>query len=226
MNQVEENRMSMAYAAIQVLDQNTLIWNGVAAMVQAHTEFKTNLTALEGAVAKQVADIKGHAKDKAAAEEKMIAKTLAVAGSVMAFATVNGDNGLAESMNISRSELNRYRDSVVAQRCQTVHDAANANIAALAAFGVLPADVTALQGLIDTYVALIPQPRNMITARKGATAEIGALVRDTMKLLNRRIDRLMVQFSFSNPEFVKQYFDARIIIDQHGQKDNNEAVAA
>jgi len=210
MNQVEENRMSMAYAAIQVLDQNTLIWNGVAAMVQAHTEFKTNLTALEGAVAKQVADIKGHAKDKAAAEEKMIAKTLAVAGSVMAFATVNGDNGLAESMNISRSELNRYRDSVVA----------------LAAFGVLPADVTALQGLIDTYVALIPQPRNMITARKGATAEIGALVRDTMKLLNRRIDRLMVQFSFSNPEFVKQYFDARIIIDQHGQKDNNEAVAA
>lgn len=226
MNQVQENRMSMAYAAIQVLDQNTLIWNGVPAMVQAHTEFKANLTALEGAVAKQVADIKGHAKDKAAAEEKMIIKALAMAGSVMAFATVNNDNGLADSMDITPSELNRYRDSVVAQRCQTVHDAANTNIVALAAFGILPADVTALQALIDGYVALIPQPRNMITARKGATAEIGALVRDTMKLLTRRIDRLIKQFNFSNPEFVKQYFDARIIIDQHGQKDTSEAVAA
>ena len=226
MNQVQENRMSMAYAAIQVLDQNTLIWNGVPAMVQVHTEFKANLTALEGAVAKQVADIKGHAKDKAAAEEKMIIKALAMAGSVMAFATVNNDNGLADSMDITPSELNRYRDSVVAQRCQTVHDAANTNIVALAAFGILPADVTALQTLIDTYVALIPQPRNMITARKGATAEIGALVRDTMKLLTRRIDRLIMQFNFSNPEFVKQYFDARIIIDQHGQKDEATPVAA
>lgn len=226
MNQVQENRMSMSYAAIQVLDQNTLIWNGVPAMVQAHTEFKANLSALEGAVAKQVADITGHAKDKAAAEEKMIAKTLAVAGSVMAFATVNEDNGLAESMDISPSELRRYRDSVVAQRCQTVCDAANANLAAVADFGVLPADATALQGLIDAYVALIPQPRNMITARKGATAEIGALVRDTMKLLNRRIDRLMMQFKFSHPEFVTQYFDARIIIDQHGQKDSEATPVA
>ena len=76
--------MSMAYAAIQVLDKNTLIWNGVPAMVQAHTEFKANLTALEGAVVKQVADIKGHAKDKAAAEEKMITKTLAMAGDTLA----------------------------------------------------------------------------------------------------------------------------------------------
>lgn len=226
MNQVQENRLSMAYAAAQVLDQNTLIWNGVPAMVDAHTEFKANLTALEEAVAKQVADIKGHAKDKAAAEEMMITKTLAMAGSVMAFATVNNDNGLAESMDISRSELNRYRDSVVAQRCQTVHDAADANIAALAAYGVLPADVTALQALIDTYIALIPQPRNMITARKGATAEIGALVRDTMKLLNRRVDRLMMQFNYSHPEFVKQYFDARIIIDQHGQKDDEATPVA
>lgn len=218
--------MSMAYAAIQVLDKNTLIWNGVPAMVQAHTEFKANLSALEGAVAKQVADITGHAKDKAAAEEKMIAKTLAVAGSVMAFATVNEDNGLAESMDISPSELRRYRDSVVAQRCQTVYDAANANIAALADFGVLPADTATLQGLINAYVALIAQPRNMITARKGATAEIGTLVRDTMKLLNRRIDRLMIQFKYSHPEFVSQYFDARIIIDQHGQKDSDATPVA
>ena len=47
-----------------------------------------------------------------------------------------------------------------------------------------------------------------------------------MKLLNRRIDRLIKQFNFSNPEFVKQYFDARIIIDQHGQKDEATPVAA
>jgi hypothetical protein len=218
--------MSMAYAVIKVLDENTVIWNGVPAMVQAHTEFQANLTALELTVNKQVADIKGHAKDKAAAEEKMIAKTLSVAGAVMALATVNGDNGLAEAMNLSPSELRRYRDSVVAQRCMGVHDAATANAAALVAYGIAAADIVDLKARIDAYVALIAQPRNMITARKGATAEIGALIRDTMKLLNKRLDRLMQQFAFSHKEFYTHYFDARIIIDQHGQKDGVEPVAA
>lgn len=216
----------MAYAAVQVLDQNTVIWNGVPAMVQAHTEFKANITAIELAVSKQVADITGHAKDKASAEDNMIAKTLSVAGSVMALATVNGDNGLAEAMNITPSELRRYRDSVVAQRCMGVHDAATLNAAALVDYGVSAADIIDLKARIDKYVSLIAQPRNMITARKGATAEIGALVRDTMKLLNNRIDRLMQQFSFSHKEFHAQYFDARIIIDQRGQKDGVEEKAA
>ncbi|MEO8591092.1 MAG: hypothetical protein ABI432_17060 [Flavobacteriales bacterium] len=226
MNQVQENRMSMAYAAMLVLDNNTGIWSVVPAMVQAHTEFKANLTALELAVNKQVADIKGHAKDKAAAEDSMIAKTLSVAGGVMALATVNGDNGLAEAMDLTPSELRRYRDSVVAQRCMGVHDAATANAAALVAYGITAADITDLKARIDTYVALIAQPRNMITARKGATAEIGALIRDTTKLLNNRLDRLMQQFAFSQKEFHKHYFDARIIIDQHGQKDQPAEKAA
>lgn len=226
MNQVQENRMSMAYATLQVLDQNTVIWNGVPAMVQVHTEFKANLTALELAVNKQVVDITGHTKDKAASEESMIAKTLSIAGGVMALATVNGDNGLAEAMNLTPSELRKYRDSVVAQRCMGVHDAATANAAALVAYGIAAADITDLKTRIDKYVALIAQPRNMITARKGATAEIGALLRDTMKLLNRRADRLMQQFAFSNKDFHKQYFDARIIIDQHGQKEASKEKAA
>lgn len=226
MNQVQENKMSMAYAVVQVLDQNTAIWNGVPAIQQAHTEFKANITATELAVSKQIADITGHAKDKAAAEDSMIAKTLSVAGAVMAFATVNGDNGLAEAMNLSPSELRRYRDSVVAQRCMGVHDAATQNATTLVDYGVSAADIADLKTRIDKYVSLIAQPRNRITARKGATAEIGALIRDTMKLLNNRMDRLMQQFAFSHKEFHKHYFDARIIIDQHGQKDVPKEKAA
>lgn len=216
----------MAYAVVQVLDENTALWNSVPAIVQAHTEFKANIAATEGALSKQVVDIKGHAKDKAAAEDKMIAKTLSLAGGVMAMATVNGDNGLAEAMNLSPSELRRYRDSVVAQRCMGVHDAATMNKAALVDYGIIDADITELKALIDRYVSLIAQPRNKITARKGATAEIGALIKDTMKLLNTRMDRLMQQFAFSQKEFHKHYFDARIIIDQHGQKDTVIEVAA
>ncbi|MEZ4789502.1 MAG: hypothetical protein R2811_05735 [Flavobacteriales bacterium] len=49
MNQVQENKMSMAYAAVQVLDENKTIWDGVPAMVQAHDGL-VNITATEQAV--------------------------------------------------------------------------------------------------------------------------------------------------------------------------------
>lgn len=226
MNQVQENRMSMAYATMKVMDDNAAIWNTVPAIVAAHAEFKANLTALEQAVSRQVKDIKGYTLDKLAAEDRMIAKTLSVAGSVMALATVNGDNGLAEAMNLSPSELRRYRDSVVAQRCMGVHDAAVTNAAALAPYGVAAGDITELKGLIDAYVAFIAVPRTMITARKGATAEIGALVRDTMKLLTNRMDRLMLQFMFSHKDYHRHYLNARIIVDLAGQKDAPKEAAA
>lgn len=216
----------MAYATMLVMDENAAIWNGVPAIVAAHVEFKANLTSLEQAVSRQVKDITGYTQDKTAAEDRMIAKTLSIGGSLMALATVNGDNGLAEAMNLSPTELRRYRDSVVAQRCMGVHDAAVSNAAALVAYGVTAADITELKALIDAYVAFIAVPRTLITARKGATAEIGALVRDTMKLLTNRMDRLMQQFAFSHKEFHRHYLDARIIVDLHGAKDApNEAAA-
>lgn len=92
----------------------------------------------------------------------------------------------------------------------------NANIASLAHYGVTAAEVTALQTLIDAYLVLVQQPRNVITARKGATSEIGLLVRDTQKLLTRRLDMLMRRFVVSAPKFYRQYTNARIIIDRVG----------
>lgn len=216
----------MAYATMKVMDDNAAIWNTVPAIVAAHTEFKANLTALEDAVNRQVKDIKGYTVDKVVAEDRMIAKTLSVAGSVMAFATVNGDNGLAGAMNLTPTELRRYRDSVVAQRCMGVHDAAVSDAAGLVAYGVAAADIAELKSLIDSYVDFIAVPRALITARKGATAEIGALVRDTMKLLTNRMDRLMHQLTFSHKEFHRHYLDARIIVDLTGQKDAPKEAAA
>lgn len=216
MKQYEENRLSMMYATRQVLDQNSGTWNTVPAFVAAKNEFNANIKAMEDSLALQLRDITGHTEAKAVAKDAMIAPTVLVAGGVMAWASFTGNEGLAEEMNVFPSELLKYRDSVVAQRCQYVSDAANANIASLADYGVTAADVTALQSRIDAYLVLVQQPRNVITARMGATSEIALLVRDTKKLLSRRLDMMMRQFIASAPEFYRQYTNARIIIDRGG----------
>ncbi|MBK7111740.1 MAG: hypothetical protein IPH60_04755 [Flavobacteriales bacterium] len=79
--------------------------------------------------------------------------------------------------------------------------------------GVTPAVLADLQTAIDTYVLAIAAACS-ITERKGATAEIRTLLKDTNKLLTKRLDALVTQFTWSKAEFVRGYFDVRINREQ------------
>jgi hypothetical protein len=219
MNQYQENRLSMFFSTQQVLADNNALWAGIPAMVNLTAEFDGNISTIRGLVERQVIDITGHTKDKAAAEDAMITSTLRIAGAAMAYAEDQDDQGLAEAMNIVPSELKRYRDSVVAERCQSVVTTVTPIIASLAPYGVMPADVTALQTAIDKYLDLVQKPRTMISNRKGATSELGMMIRDTMRLLDRRMDMLMRGFMTTQPGFHNAYTNARIIVDLGGQKE-------
>lgn len=218
MTDSQENRMSMFLSTQLVMQENNAKWNTIPALVAVNADFDANIAALKAAMVTQVKDLKGHTKDKRNAEDKMITLTLKMSGAVMAWAEVQGNQGLAEEMNLMQSELRSYRDAVVAERCTGVHDLALANLAALAGYGVVAADTTALKSAIDAYVALAALPRMLVNVRKSATSEIGLLIRDTMRLLTRRMDRLMRYFEVNDPTFFRTYTNARIIIDLGSQK--------
>lgn len=217
MNAQQEARMGMFYGTNNVLTDNNALWVGTPAMVSLVTEFRANIEAIENALEVQVKDITGHAKAKNVAVEAMIAKTLRVSGVAMAYAEATGNPGLAEEMNVVASELRGYRDAIVAQRCQGLHATATANLAALAGYGIVAADLTDLQAAIDAYLVLVAMPRTKIVVRSVKTNDLGVLIRDTGKLLDRRLDMLMRGFTVSQPDFYSQYTKARMIIDPASQ---------
>lgn len=208
--------MSMFYAVQRTLAEHNAVWSGTPAIVTAAGDLDGKIARLENALEVQVRDITGHAVDKAKAEESMIAETLDVAGKVRAYAVANANEALAEAMNISPSELRRYRDSVVAQRCQDVHDAANGVLASLVGYGVDAAKLLAFQALIDAYLAANTAPRLAITTRADATAAIDGLTRETLDLLNRQMDPLMQGYAVADPSFFRLYTNARVIVDLGG----------
>lgn len=217
MTDQQENRMNMFLATQLVMQENSAKWNTIPALVQAAADLDASILALKGAMGTQVRDLRGYTKDKRNAEEKMIQLTLQMGGAVMAWAEVTGNQGMAEEMNLMQSTLHSYRDAVVAERCQVVHDVALANMASLADYGLTVADTTALLAAITKYTELLSLPRMLVTVRKSTTSEIGFLVRDTMRLLSRRLDRLMRRYEFSDAPFHRTYTNARIIIDQGSQ---------
>lgn len=213
MNKGNENRMSMFYALLLVLEKHVTAWTGLVPFKNAHDEFKSNVGSLEGATQTQESSLKGVALDKRFKKEAMVKKTLEISQVLFAYAVDEGDLVLKAKVDYSRSDYMQVRDAVVAQTCQNIHSLASPLIASLAAYGLDAADLTEEQAAIDAYTATVGSPRAALTVRKGATAEINALVKDSMKILNNRMDKLMPEYEASHPAFFQEYFDARMIVD-------------
>ena len=214
-----EDRFTMFYAVNTCVDTHVAVWTPLVPYGTAVTAFKAKITEIEQEVETQGTELDGYAMDKGAKKESMVRAGLSVANKVFAFAEDTSATVLREKMDVSYSDLIAPRDAVVAQKCQGIHDEANAVIASLASYGVLPADLTALQGMIDKYELVISAPRTAITVRKGATEQIEQLVREGTTILTNRMDKLMADFKGTNPDFYQEYFDARIVVNTGAKKE-------
>ncbi len=216
MNKNSENKMTMYYAVVAACAKYEAEWTGSVPYKNAHDEFILNLRSIENASEKQELNMKGAALDKRFKSETMVQLTVEMGQKIFAYAEDQGDIVLREKANLSEHNLNTKRDAIIAQLCQGMSNLATGLGATLIPYGVAAADLTKLQSAIDAYVTVITAPRNATTVRKGATAEIAALMKDTMKILENRMDKLMPKFKASAPLFHQEYFDARIIVDASG----------
>lgn len=214
MNKQQEVKLNMYYTVQRALAEAEPQWTGIPAFNAAVAELNTNLEAIQGTVEKQVIDITGFARDKQQSLEQLIAVTLVVSRSTLAYATVQGDLVLAGKMRVGNVLLRRHNDAVVARHCQAVLDAVTAVAPALVDFGVTAQRLADLKQAIARFGNALSAPRVAITTRKGATAELNLLMKDTTKLLAKRIDGMMEQFRSSAPTFFRAYMDARIIVDR------------
>ncbi|MBK6343847.1 MAG: hypothetical protein IPF41_15010 [Flavobacteriales bacterium] len=219
-----EDRFTMFYATQTAVDAHNAAWAALLPFANAVTAFKDKIVAIEAEIAKQTTDLEGYALDKGEKKEKMIRKGLEIANKVYAFAVDDGNTVLREKMDVSYSDLAAPRYAVIAQKCQVIHDEANAVAASIVAYGVAAGDLTDLQTLIDDYEAVISAPRTAITVRKGAMEAIEALIKEGTTILTTRMDKLMSEFELTKPDFYQEYFDARIVVNT-GAKGGDEPPA-
>ena len=209
----QENKLSMYYAVRKVCSENIGVWNGLPAFVTAFGDFETNIGKIEEALETQETNIKGVSLSKEAVEDSMVDKALEVANGVFAYASDISDLTLKSKVDFSRSDLKQKRDSIIIQRCQLIHDEAMAVVGSLGNHGVTVNDLADLETRIDAYTQILAAPRTAITERKGATDELSKLLGKTDGILKNKLDKLVIKFKPTSPEFHRLYFDARITVE-------------
>jgi len=173
--------------------------------------------------------IVGSAGASAAKKLAGIALNIAVCeviGAVASYATDISDATLGSKVDYSQSVVTRGNPADVVARCRNIHDAATANLAALAKYGITAAKLTALEQKIAAFDTLKVAPRDSVIVRRAARAMREKLVRSAGATLRNKLDRLVVQFKAANPTFYEEYFAARVVVDLRNSHATNTDVQA
>ncbi len=213
MNAKQEAKLNMFRATQKHCNDFPLIVATVPAFDIASKSLNTKIASIIATAQQEDLITKGITVDKAEAKKTLCQLAVDIAAPVFAFAASSNNNQLMQAVNFSYTTLFRSKDDELAPRCQNIHDAAQTNLAALAAYGITATTVTTLQTTINNYQSKVPDPRNAAAQKATIRTNLEKLIKEADTVLKLQMDKTIVGFKAANPDFVMTYKNNRIIVD-------------
>lgn len=213
MNGKHESKLNMYHAVVKHGDDNAAIVAAVPAFQTAFNAFKTKVSAISSTAQLEAQVISGVALDKAQLRTNLAQQATDLAAVIYAYASSVNNLVLREQVHFNLTDLLRLKDDLLGPTCSNIKDAAQANVAALAAYGITAASITAFSDAIDEYNTVVPSPRNAISLRAAYRTSIKNLFAEADNILKNQLDKLSVQFKTTQPDFLATYKNNRVIID-------------
>lgn len=154
--------------------------------------------------------------DKERLKKVLCEKAFEIASAVTSYANTVKNNELIGKVAFTKSDLLRSRDTETGGLCQNIRAAATGNLPALADYAVTAADLTDLAQKIAAYDGAVTSPGTARGTKKSATEKIDLEFEEFDNILNNRMDTLIPKFAAISPDFVRDYNNARTIVDNPG----------
>ena len=214
MDRKQENIRTMFEKTTKFLDDNNPVWSGTPPFAEAVTRVKAGIDAIDAASDAQQKPTTGLTVDKAQLRSDLEEKTLKIADQLAALAAKNQKGDLAAQVRVTRSSLDQLGDLDLEQTAERIGLLANLNFGALADYGILPADVTALDTARTAFVKTKAVPREAAAQRKTQNESLSQLIANVRSIFRNEIDKMMSHFKKSNPDFYRGYIAMRVVVDR------------
>jgi len=208
-----ESKLNMYDAVISFCNNNASVTASIPAFQSALTNFQSTVAGIHSNAQLEANIITGHTASKADLKQTLATAAANLAALVYAYAIDAKDSVLRERVNIVPSEFKKFKDEMLIAACSNIRDAANANIAELAPYGITASSITDLQTAIDAYAAKISSPRNAVSQRASYSKAITALFKQADGILKKQLDKMALNFQAANIDFYNTYKSNRTIID-------------
>ena len=212
MNKVQTNQFRMFLNTQDMLDANTTIWNGTPIIVSTKNQYDELIQRVVEKNEKTNPNSKGVTRNKDQALLNLTEKVVSLSGILQAYAAFNNDIVLAGKVKFVKSDLIRARETDIEGLINPFIDIAREKIGDLADFSVTEEGIVELETSLDDFKVLIGQPRTIRNQAFAAMTAVDELFDETNDLLKAKLDKLMIRFEFTNPEFYDGYKRARTIV--------------
>lgn len=225
MNTVQSNKLR-AYQTVElVLDTQKTTWESLPAFVTAVGNFTAVIPEIQTQAQTQ-ASREGASNEKAYALASLGNTAFEIGAAVHAFAVTTQDFALEGRVDFSRSTIVNGRESSVLARVRDIHAAATASLASLADYDITQTKLTAFKMKIEAFEATLGKPRQQIATSSATTQTLSQQFSEADKILNKRLDKLVLQFKDAAPDFFNAYQTARSTVDIRGTRKVNKPTPA
>ena len=200
------------------MKKNKTIWQGNAAITATMGLVDGDLAAFAGVDLKAVVPIVGPGADKVVAKFDLENKIVLVGGQIAALGAATNDHTLEQQGDVTLAGLDKMKESDLIATATRIANLATANMTALADYGITPADVTELGDLATKFQGLQTAPRQAVVDRKKENAQLPPVGSHLLTVMRRQLDRQMLVFKKTQPEFYAGYLGARVIVDRGNPK--------
>ncbi len=211
MNNQQANKKNMFNKLLIFFAANGATWLTFTRLKDAVTAFISINTDIDKAVQAQTLNIKGVALDKKKFRKAMAVILVKFARKARVYAHDINNNTLEELFNIHKEDFLTGKETVARDKAQGILDAINNHIGPLAAYNILPANVTAIGAAIKNFADTLGTPGEAEGETEAGTTDLAKLFEDADTQLDIIDDLLITEYEEDEPNLVEQYRNNRKI---------------
>lgn len=211
MNYFQEAMERASNSSLLFLTNNPTVTAGIPGLQALMTSIQTTNGLIVTTRVQQEADKSGNMKIKRQHRSALVFIGMDTCSRVVALAINNNNAALQALVDYKESDFKRSTDVKLLSICQVIRDNANANLTALAPYGVTAAVVTNLQTAINNFSSVIPKVRVDKTGSSEITKQLAGYFK-TLKATWKKVDMLVEMVRLSNPAFYSEYQKVRKVV--------------
>lgn len=194
------------------LDNYSTEWSAIAIMLIYKNECDELISRIteKSETAKSFMGVSDHKKKTKSA---IALKASSLSGIIQAYAYGNNNTDLANSVKAARTEIERMKEQDLDAFIRNIVKIARERLKELGDYGVSENMLTELLTSLEEFNALIGKPRSIRNSKFVTLETIEQLFEECNNLFKNKIDKVMLMFRDSKPEFYSSYERARTIVD-------------
>ncbi|NEW84587.1 MAG: hypothetical protein GZ094_19775 [Mariniphaga sp.] len=217
MKKVFINKSRMYYATKRVLDNYVNEFAGNSELNEAFQQLISWISVINIEEEVLVVDNTGLTTSKDELRVVFTLCALKMATGLKAYATTLKDTKFFVKVNYQLNDFNRLPDPILLNTGSMLFKLADPMRDKLARFFLTNDDFAGMEKMLVDFAAAFSDKRIATTVSKSSNQKVNEAFISTDKLLKEVIDILVAPYQYQNPDFFREYTNARIIVGYTGR---------